>query len=85
MKETSLHIFSGSNYEAGLAAIRFLTVSGYDFRWQYFPGKGHTWGNNDYDTQLNALGFIWKTWIASPSRSGIRRPDFVRDFRQQNL
>src|SRR5439155_18726168 len=24
-------VFSGSNYEAGLAAIRFLTVAGYDF------------------------------------------------------
>jgi len=59
-------VFSGSNYEAGLAAIRFLTVAGYDFRWQYFPGKGHTWGNNDYDTQLNALGFIWKTWDSQP-------------------
>jgi len=59
-------VFSGSNYEAGLAAIRFLTVAGYDFRWQYFPGKGHTWGNNDYDTQLNALGFIWKTWDRQP-------------------
>ncbi len=59
-------VFSGNNYEVGLAAIRFLTSSGYDFRWQYYPGKGHTWGINDYDTQLNALGFIWKNWVTKP-------------------
>jgi hypothetical protein len=48
----------GNNYEVGLAAIRFLKLSGYEFRWQYFPGTGHTWGIGDYDTQLKALGFI---------------------------
>ena len=30
--------------------------------WQYFPDMGHTWGIADHDTQLNALGFIWKNW-----------------------
>jgi enterochelin esterase-like enzyme len=55
-------VFSGNNYEAGLSAVRFLSESGYDFMWDYFPGKGHTWGNNDYEVQLKALRFIWKDW-----------------------
>lgn len=62
--------YFGSNYEVGLATTRFMTLSGYEFKWQYFPGKGHTWGIADYDTQLNALGFIWKGWDAQPVAVG---------------
>jgi hypothetical protein len=58
--------FFGNNYEAGLSTIRFLTASGYDFRWQYFPGRRHTWANSDYDTQEKALRFIWQNWEAQP-------------------
>jgi hypothetical protein len=60
----------GNNYEVGLAAVRFLKLSGYEFMWQYFPGTGHTWGIGDYDTQLNALGFIWKNWASQPVAVG---------------
>lgn len=60
----------GNNYEVGLAMIRFLNLSGYEFMWQYFPGTGHTWGIGDYDTQLEALGFIWKDWASKPVAVG---------------
>jgi enterochelin esterase-like enzyme len=60
----------GNNYEVGLAMVRFLKLSGYEFMWQYFPKTGHTWGIADYDTQLKALGFIWKDWDSKPLAVG---------------